>query len=472
MDKNTFFQSLLQGFKHVPTPSQEVALEMIASYIFDKKASEKLFLLKGFAGTGQTSITNAIIKTLHLVEHQAVLLAPTGRAAKVMTSFTQRLAYTIHKYIYYHKNSAGEFSFSLRNNKLHNTLFIVDEASMISHNETAFGSASLLTDLIRFVYMGHNCKLLLIGDTAQLPPVHTTESPALNIAHLECLYQKEVIATELTEVVRQHHRSSILRNATHLRKVITNPYNYNNFQFNLKLPDLIRLLDGDAIQEAINDAYDEYGSEETIVIVRSNKSAVVWNQQIRRIILDAEDEIEAGDLLMIVKNDYYWCKDNNQVSFIANGDTIEVLSIQHIDEYYGFRFAKITAQLIDYPNIPPFDTVILLDTLTSETSSLTNEQNRVLYEEVLEEYAYESSVYQRYQKIKEDPYYNALQVKFSYTITCHKSQGGQWDVVFIEKPYLPQNYVIDESYYRWLYTALTRAKKKVYLIGFTDEDFV
>ena len=471
MDKKNFYQSILQAFTHIPTPSQEVALQMIANYIFSENASEKLFLLKGFAGTGKTSITNSIIKTLPLIGHQAVLLAPTGRAAKVMTYFTQKPAYTIHKYIYYHKNSAGELSFSLRNNKAYKTLFIVDEASMISHNDTAFGSTSLLSDLIRFVYMGKDCKLLLIGDSAQLPPVHTTESPALNIAHLEYQYQKEVLSTELTEVVRQKRRSGILRNATRLRKVITNPYSFSSFQFNLKTPDLIRLTEGDAIQEAITEAYDNYGSEETIVIVRSNKNAVAWNLQIRRIILDAEDEIEAGDLLMVVKNNYYWCKDNPQVSFIANGDIIEVLSIHHIKEYYGFRFAEITAQLIDYPNIPPFDTVILLNTLTSEAPALTNEQSKALYDEVQEEYANEPFAYQRYQKIKEDPYYNALQVKFSYAITCHKSQGGQWDVVFIEKPFLPKDYVVDESYYRWLYTALTRAKKRAYLVGFPEEDF-
>ena len=302
--------------------------------------------------------------------------------------------------------------------------------------------------------------------------MHTTLSPALNPEYLSYNFHKEVITTTLTEVVRQRSRSAILRNATALRKIIFSNTPHNTFAFKLRnSPDLVQLSSGYEVQEAISEAYDNYGSEETTLIVRANKRAVDWNTQIRRSILDAQDEVEAGDLLMVVKNNYYWLKDNPALNFIANGDTIEIINIHHIREYYGFRFAEISAQLVDYPTIPPFDTVIILDTLYSDAAALTPTQNQELYQSVLDEYANEPTLYSRYQKLKEDPYYNALQVKFSYAITCHKSQGGQWEAVFIEKPYLPPDYVIDQSYYRWLYTALTRAKQQVFLIGFNDDDF-
>ena len=472
MNEKAFFSALISAFKHEPTPSQDIALQKITEYLFSANASDKLFLLKGFAGTGKTSITNCLIRTLPLINHQSVLLAPTGRAAKVMTYFTQRQAFTIHKYIYYSKADGPDVSFKLRVNKLQNTLFIVDEASMIADNDyQLFERPSLLNDLMRFVYSGKNCKLLLIGDTAQLPPVNTLESPALNIPYLEYQFQKEVLTVTLTEVVRQRRKSGILRNATRLRKHIFSSLAEKQFAFKINHhPDIIRLTDGAEIQDAISEAYDDYGSEETTVIVRSNKRAVAWNNQIRRVILDVEDEIAAGDLLMVVKNNYFWCKDNSQVSFIANGDTIEVLQLYDFTEAYGFRFAEVSAQLIDYPEVPPFDTVILLDTLNSEAPALSPAQSNQLYEEVLADYADEPTAYKRYQKVKENPYFNALQVKFSYAITCHKSQGGQWDAVFVEKPYLPDD-IIDEGYLRWLYTAITRAKERVYLVGFKDEDF-
>ncbi|MBB1568675.1 MAG: AAA family ATPase, partial [Capnocytophaga sp.] len=299
MTENTFFQALLQAFSHTPTPSQHTALQLFSSYLFDPEATEKLFLLKGFAGTGKTSITNALIAALPLISHHSVLLAPTGRAAKVMTFFTHQPAFTIHKYIYYHRTEGGELAFTLRPNKAQRTLFIVDEASMIADNEGVFGSRSLLDDLMRFVYSGTDCKLLLIGDAAQLPPVHTHGSPALNIAHLEYQYQKEVVSTQLTDVVRQRRRSGILRNATALRKTIFGNTSQPYFQFRIgKSADLIRLYNGEEIQEALVEAYDNYGSDETTIIVRANKRAVDWNQQVRRVILDTEDEIEVGDLLM------------------------------------------------------------------------------------------------------------------------------------------------------------------------------
>ena len=439
--------------------------------MLDANSTEKLFLLKGFAGTGKTSITNCLIQNLPKINHKAVLLAPTGRAAKVMAGFAKQQAFTIHKHIYFPKTQDGNFSFSLKPNKFRNTLFIVDEASMIANNDgLSFEGYSLLDDLIRYVYSGQNCRLMLMGDTAQLPPINAEQSPALDVQNIESSYQKEVIHLKLDEVVRQRRKSGILHNATNIRNLIFDNSFYKEFQFDLrKFHDVIRLTEGAEIQDAINESYDDYGSEQTAIIVRSNKRAVLYNKQIRKVILECEDELSSGDLLMVVKNNYFWLKDSTQVSFIANGDILEVLRIYAIEELYGFRFAEVSVQLIDYPNQPPFDTVLLLDTLDSESPSLSNYQNNQLYEQISLDYDQETP-YRKYLKIKENPFYNALQVKYSYAITCHKSQGGQWDIIFIEKPFLPDG--IDDNYLRWLYTALTRATEKVYLINFKDEDFI
>lgn len=470
MDKTTFYNALLEAFNHSPTPLQNIALQQLSIFLLDTKTNNKLFLLKGFAGTGKTSITNSLIQNLPKIKHRAVLLAPTGRAAKVMSHFAKQQAYTIHKHIYYPKNQNGSFSYNLKPNKFKNTLFIVDEASMIADNDGQFFERnSLLDDLMLYVYSGEGCRLLLMGDTAQLPPVNSLYSPALDIRNLESRYQKDVSHIELTEVVRQEKKSGILYNATKLRESLNQTF-YSNFEFQTKgFKDIIRLRESSEIQEAIEDAYNDYGTEHTSIIVRSNKRAVLYNKQIRKVILDNEDELTAGDLLMVVKNNYFWLKDSSEASFIANGDTLEILRIYAFREYYGFRFAEVSVQLIDYPNQPPFDTVLLLNTLESEQASLSHQDSQRLYEEVLLDYEEETSSYKKYQKVKENPYFNALQVKFSYAITCHKSQGGQWDIIFIEKPYLPNG--ADEEYYRWLYTALTRSTKKVYLLNFKDEDF-
>ncbi|ATA75583.1 ATP-dependent RecD-like DNA helicase [Capnocytophaga sp. H2931] len=470
MDKTTFYNALLEAFNHSPTPLQNIALQQLSIFLLDTKTNNKLFLLKGFAGTGKTSITNSLIQNLPKIKHRAVLLAPTGRAAKVMSHFAKQQAYTIHKHIYYPKNQNGSFSYNLKPNKFKNTLFIVDEASMIADNDGQFFERnSLLDDLMLYVYSGEGCRLLLMGDTAQLPPVNSLYSPALDIRNLESRYQKDVSHIELTEVVRQEKKSGILYNATKLRESLNQTF-YSNFEFQTKgFKDIIRLRESSEIQEAIEDAYNDYGTEHTSIIVRSNKRAVLYNKQIRKVILNNEDELTAGDLLMVVKNNYFWLKDSSEVSFIANGDTLEILRIYAFREYYGFRFAEVSVQLIDYPNQPPFDTVLLLNTLESEQASLSHQDSQRLYEEVLLDYEEETSSYKKYQKVKENPYFNALQVKFSYAITCHKSQGGQWNVIFIEKPYLPNG--ADEEYYRWLYTALTRSTKKVYLLNFKDEDF-
>ena len=472
MDNNTFYKALLQTFNKIPTSLQNIAMQQLAEFLLDKNSNNRLFLLKGFAGTGKTSITNSLVQSLPLIGHKAVLLAPTGRAAKVMSGVAKQQAFTIHKHIYYPKNEGGNFHFTLKANKFKNTLFIVDEASMIGDNdERIFERNSLLDDLILYVYSGQNCQLLLMGDSAQLPPVNSTESPALDIRNLEINYNKSVSHIELNEVVRQGKKSGILHNATKIRKLLFDSSKNKNFRFNVQpFRDIIHLVDGTEIQEAIENSYSHYGTEQTAIIVRSNKRAVLYNRQIRKVVLDNEDELSAGDLLMVVKNNYFWLKNSQQVGFIANGDTIEVLRIYAFRELYGFRFAEVNIQLIDYPEQPPFDTILLLNTLESETPSLTYQENNQLYEEILLDYEEETSSYKKHLKVKESPFFNALQVKFSYAITCHKSQGGQWRIVFIEKPYLPNG--IDDNYLRWLYTALTRAIKKVYLIGFKEEDFI
>jgi ATP-dependent exoDNAse (exonuclease V) alpha subunit len=363
-------------------------------------------------------------------------------------------------------------SFVMQPNKHRNTLFIVDEASMISDtisDSKLFENGSLLDDLMQYVYSGHLCKLLLIGDKAQLPPVKSEISPALDADQLELQYNKKVLSIELDEVVRQSHDSGILMNATHLRDVLERQV-YESFQFNLKpFKDIIRLVDGFEIMEAINDAYDAEGHEETAIIVRSNKRANLYNKQIRERILNNENELTVGDFLMVVKNNYFWIKPTTEAGFIANGDIIQVLELFSIKELYGFRFAEVKVKMVDYPKMQPFETVLLLDTIEAEAPSLTYEESNKLYQEVQKDYEDETSKYRKFLKIKNNPHFNALQVKFSYAITCHKSQGGQWNTVFVEQPYLPNG--IDKEYLRWLYTAVTRAKDKLYLIGFKEEFF-
>ena len=432
-----------------------------------------MYLLKGFAGTGKTSIIGTLVSNLWEIKKSAVLMAPTGRAAKVISNYSGKEAFTIHKKIYFPKSEkGGGVSFVMQPNKHRNTLFIVDEASMISDtisDSKLFENGSLLDDLMQYVYSGHLCKLLLIGDKAQLPPVKSEISPALDADQLELQYNKKVLSIDLDEVVRQSHDSGILMNATHLRDVLERQV-YESFQFNLKpFKDIIRLVDGFEIMEAINDAYDAEGHEETAIIVRSNKRANLYNKQIRERILNNENELTVGDFLMVVKNNYFWIKPTTEAGFIANGDIIQVLELFSIKELYGFRFAEVKVKMVDYPKMQPFETVLLLDTIEAEAPSLTYEESNKLYQEVQKDYEDETSKYRKFLKIKNNPHFNALQVKFSYAITCHKSQGGQWNTVFVEQPYLPNG--IDKEYLRWLYTAVTRAKDKLYLIGFKEEFF-
>ncbi|CAZ94556.1 Exodeoxyribonuclease V, alpha chain [Zobellia galactanivorans] len=469
----SFYKILKEKFPHEPTLKQAIALEKLAIFILSKR-KEDVFLLKGFAGTGKTTLVGTLVNSLWKTTMKAVLMAPTGRAAKVMSNYANTQSFTIHRKIYFpKKQGGGGIQFVLAPNKHRNTIFIVDEASMIPDAPTdskLFGNGSLLDDLIQFVYSGHNCKLILIGDTAQLPPVHLDLSPALDPDKLALNYNKEVIRLELDEVVRQAENSGILVNATLLREQLQGSF-FENFQFHLdNYKDIVRLVDGYEIQEAIDNSYSENGKEETAFIVRSNKRANLYNENIRSRILFLENELAVGDYMMVVKNNYFWLSPNTEAGFIANGDIIEVLEIFAIKELYGFRFAEVKVQMVDYPNQKPFETVLLLDTIKAETPSLPYEEGNRLYQEVMKDYANESSKYKKFLGVKNNKYFNALQVKFSYAITCHKSQGGQWNTVFVEQPYLPNG--VDKEYLRWLYTAVTRAKKQLYLIGFKDDFFV
>ena len=469
-DATDFYKELLQKFPHNPTNKQVELFHLLVDFLFSKE-NQSIFLLKGYAGTGKTTTISTLVNSLWKSGKKAVLLAPTGRAAKVISGYSKRQALTIHKKIYFPKKQKnGSVDFVLQPNKHTDTIFIVDEASMIPdkpQNSKLFEKGSLLDDLISYVYSGHRCKLVLIGDTAQLPPVKLSVSPALDSNRLEIDYHKVVKEIELNEVTRQHENSGILANATLLRLLIEN--NATAFQFDLDFPDIIRLVDGYDIQDAITSCYDNDGVEDSAFIVRSNKRANQYNQQIRSKIRGQENEISTGDYIMVVKNNYYWLKDSSAAGFIANGDTCEVMRIYHIKELYGFRFAEVEIRMIDYPDQKPFDTVIVLDTLTSETPSLSYEESNKLYEAVREDYAHEKSKYKQLLSIKKNKYFNALQVKFSYAITCHKSQGGQWKTIFIEQPYLPEG--ISKEYLRWLYTAVTRAQEKLYLIGFSEDYF-
>lgn len=473
MTNSEFYSLIKQQFPFQPTAKQDILLLQLSNFIFNENAQE-VFLLKGYAGTGKTTIVGTIVNNLSKAKKSAVLMAPTGRAAKVISNYSKKEAFTIHKKIYFpKKEKGGGVKFVLQPNKHKNTLFIVDEASMIPDtpgDSKLFENGSLLNDLMQYVYSGHKCKLLLIGDTAQLPPVKLDLSPALDENTLSLNYNKDVTKMELDEVMRQGQDSGILENATEIREVIASNF-FESFKFNLKgFKDIVRLTDGYEILDAINDAYSTLGNEEMAIIVRSNKRANLYNQQIRSRILFNENELSSGDYLMVVKNNYFWLKPTTEAGFIANGDIIEILEIFSIKELYGFRFAEVKVRMVDYPNMQPFETVLLLDTIEAETPSLPYEDSNRLYQEVQKDYEDESSNYKKFLKIKGNPHFNALQVKFSYAITCHKSQGGQWNTVFVEQPYLPNG--IDKDYMRWLYTAVTRAKDKLYLIGFKDDFFV
>ena len=464
-------QIISQELKVDPTPGQNDAIQKIAHFIY-KENSFSTYLLQGYAGTGKTLLVSTLVNALDKFKIDTVLLAPTGRAAKVFSQYANKSAFTIHKKIYRQKSASdGISNFSLDYNKTPNTIFIVDEASMIanaSFEQSIFGTGRLLDDLIEYVYSGKNCRLILVGDTAQLPPVGLSISPALDQSELEH-YGLSVFSSILTDVVRQSETSGILYNATKIRQLITN--NRINSFFPIRtegLTDIKRINGGDLI-EAISGCYDKFGESETIVVTRSNKRANKFNEGIRQSILWRESELSAGDLIMIVKNNYHWANDDDKMDFIANGDIARITKIYSTEELYGFRFANVTLNFIDYENIE-IECKIFIDTLTIESPSFSNIENQKLFNAVSDDYKHIANKKKRWDELKKDPYFNALQVKFAYAITCHKAQGGQWDAVFIDHGYLTED-MLNVEYLRWLYTAFTRPKRELFLVNFDKKFF-
>ncbi|MDR3060954.1 MAG: AAA family ATPase [Dysgonamonadaceae bacterium] len=464
MLSNFFLEKIKKNFPHVPTQEQDMALSELSEFIFNRD-NESLFLLKGYAGTGKSSLVGSIVRTMNELEQKSVLLAPTGRAAKVFASYAGQNAYTIHKKIYRQKLFSNEPSASVPADNLHkHTLFIVDEASMISNDgmdSFVFGSGRLLDDLIHYVYSGEGCRLILLGDSAQLPPVSQPESPALDIKTLTG-YGLHVKSITLTQIVRQAEMSGILWNATKLRnalvkdqvkvfpKIVTG--NYQD----------IKVISGDELIEALDETYGRDGMEETIIISRSNKRANIFNNGIRNRILFREEELSSGDILMVAKNNYYWNKDEKNLDFIANGDLMEVLRIRKKQELYGFHFSDLTVRFPDY-NLE-MDVKVLMETLHTDVPGLPKEIADRLFYSILEDYEDISTKREKMKKMKVNPYFNAVQIKYAYAVTCHKAQGGQWKNVFLDLSYVPEEY-LGVNFYRWLYTAFTRATERIFLIN-------
>lgn len=442
----------------------------MARFLYDADP-RSAFLLKGYAGTGKTSLVSALIQVLPQLKVNTLLLAPTGRAAKVIASYSGRPAFTIHKKIYMTVTDAsGAVRTARAINKHAYTLFIVDEASMIGLEPTSTRQ-SLLEDLIDYVYDGNHCRLMLIGDTAQLPPVGQTESPALDERYLAAAFGLNVLAAELTEVVRQQQLSGILSNATNLRTQISS-LTAAEAQMPLFAPngtDVVR-LSGEDLMETLFREYGDFALDQVVVVCRSNKRANLFNQGIRNSVLFREEEVNAGDYLMVVKNNYFWLDEESTIGFIANGDIVEVLSVRNVQELYGFRFADATVRFVDYPDEPSHDCKLLLSTLYSESPSLTSDEANTLFNNVMEDYADLPRKSDRLHELRQNPYFNALQVKFAYALTCHKTQGGQWHTVIVDQGFLGEN-PVDRDYLRWLYTAFTRATDRVYLLNFDARFF-
>jgi len=456
-----------ENFDFKATPQQNEVISDVSDFVCTL-GNNSIFLLKGYAGTGKTSLISALVKSLSFIHKKSSLLAPTGRAAKILSSYSKKTAHTIHKKIYWIKtNNKGNTFVTLQENLNSNCIFIVDEASMIpSHTDKSFGNRNLLSDLIKYVYSGTDCKLILIGDTAQLPPVHLDISPALDEYILEHEFNKQIIVRNLTKVVRQKSSSLILENATKIRKMISDGINeYPQIRCN---KEVIRLNMGDELQEIIESSYNNYGIEDTIIICKSNKRAYLYNQQIRHKILWKEERISNGDYLMVVRNNYTWLNNDSKAGFIANGDIIIIKHIKKYEELYGFNFAHVTIKLVDYPQESELDVIIMLDTLESEQASLEFEKYKKLYNQVSQDYNSIKNTYKRNKAIKEDKYLNSLQIKYAYAITCHKSQGGQWKSVFVEQSYFVDE-MLNKEYLRWFYTSFTRSTDKLYLINFSEK---
>ena len=484
---NSFLTTKIrENFGFEPTSEQSEAISMIGDFLMSRRGME-LFLLRGYAGTGKTTLVGALVKTLVSLKQSVVLMAPTGRAAKVFSAYAECPAYTIHKRIYRQKSLTDDTSFSLSPNLSKHTLFIVDEASMVANDglsSTSFGTGRLLDDLIQYVYSGEGCRLMLMGDTAQLPPVGEEESPALS-ASLLASYGLQVYEKTLTQVMRQLSESGILYCATKIREQLTSASDeYCSDATTLATSFLgekeqvfadVSHVRGDELIESIESAYSRWGTDDCMIICRSNKRANIYNQGIRSRILYREDELVTGDRIMVVKNNYYWIdrivreeKQPQPLSFIANGDIAVVRRVRRTREMYGFRYADVLLRFPDYDDYE-LEATVLLDTLHSESPSLTRDESERLFENVMEDYAHISQKKERYKQLREDPHFNALQIKYAYAVTCHKAQGGQWGAIYLDQGYLPpETSVVD--YYRWLYTAFTRATEQVYLVNWPKSE--
>jgi exodeoxyribonuclease-5 len=479
MDRATLYHGLIGSFGFTPTEGQATAMRHLSAFLLSQKPNPT-YILRGYAGTGKTTLVTTLVKVLPQIGMNYILMAPTGRAAKVMSGYTHRSASTIHKKIYQTQAYPdGSLRMARAENKHKNTLFIVDEASMIGEDHE-FGSRSLLDDLLSYVFSGEQCRLLLIGDTAQLPPVGNDESPALDIEYLQGQFPLTIATFELTEVKRQALESGILSNATHLREQLTDDLpSYPLPLFDLHFSDTAR-IDPETFEEMLFRAFDAENGNDSVIICKSNKRANLFNQAVRGRILNIEGEIATGDRLMIVKNNYYWSPRDSQSdrtpsgshtsSFIANGDMAEILKIVRYEELYGFRFADVVLSFPDYPEAPNLDVKIILDTLNSNSAALTEEENTRLREAIEADYMDIPNRRERYKAMKQNPWFNALQVKFAYALTCHKTQGGQWKQVFVDSS-LNQKDELEKEDLRWLYTAVTRAQERLYFVNFKEEFF-
>lgn len=465
-----FIEKINENFTFDFTADQRSAIAKIVDFLY-ARTNNQVFLLKGYAGTGKSSLIGSLVKTMSQFNQKTVLLAPTGRAAKVFSAYADQPAYTIHKKIYrMDKFTEGPGNFSLAENKHKHTLFLVDEASMISNDNSEFsifGSGRLMDDLMEYVYTGEGNRLLLIGDSAQLPPVQQEFSPALDEKTIESFFF-EVVTCTLTEIVRQSEKSGILVNATKLRNALRDSDTVDFPKLNVHSFSDVKKITGTELIDEISTAYNRDGMEETIVISRSNKRVNAYNMGIRNTVLYREEELSTGDLLMITKNNYHWAGDIENIDFLANGEFVEVVRVRRQETMYGFRFCNVLLRHKDYDI--EFEAKINLDSLHTEISGLTREQQEQLFTAVMEDYAHISRKSTRYKKVKENPYFNALLVKYGYAVTCHKAQGGEWRNVFLDLGYVNKSYMGD-NFYRWLYTSITRSSQMLYLVNLPN-DFI
>ena len=461
-------------FPHQPTAGQQRLFQLFDLFLAQKDDRQNVLMLKGYAGTGKTTIVSALVQALPDFRLKLFLMAPTGRAAKVMAGYSGRNAYTIHKIIYQRAADpyTGQYQFKRRRNYQKNTLFIVDEASMLADDPGKRRSVSmrggLLTDLLDYVFEQPTNRLMLIGDVAQLPPVGQILSRGLDADYLADVLHLNILETELTEVMRQEQQSGILANATALR----NQLGDEDFRIQLitrGYPDVYRMT-GERLEDGLRYAYDKFGKDNTAIICRSNREAVEYNRYIRQQIFFYENEIDAGDYLMVVKNNYFVLDDDSPIGFVANGDFAEVMKVITFEELYGLRFATLELRLLDYPDHPSFEAKVILDVLHTPTPALEEDKYQEMYQQVLTDYQDHSNNQEQREAIRQDEYLNALQIKFAYALTCHKSQGGQWDAVFVSQGYLIDE-MINQEYLRWLYTAITRAKQELYLMNFKEDFF-